>query len=216
MEWLLTKNPRSVLDLGAGSGALVAELNAAGVSASGIENSRQALERAKEAGLPIVDGQIDSPSTAIPSADWITIRHVLHHLEQPARVLLRASAAARVGIVAAEPLADEGFPRYEWTRRLEALTRRLDRESGMNHGPDLTASQLVPMFPSDWSVEVRAFAPMVALPSEEVLGLIDKAARGEILTVEDSKEKTAILAAARAGLVSPAGSLVVMATRGPE
>lgn len=186
------------------------------MSASGIENCRQALERAEKEGLPIVDGQIDNPSTAIPSADWITIRHVLHHLEQPARVLLRASAAARVGIVAAEPLADEGFPRYEWTRRLEALTRRLDRTSGMNHGPDLTASQLAQMFPSDWSVEIRAFAPMVALPSEEVLGLIDRAARGEALSVEDSKEKAAILAAARAGHVSPAGSLVVMAMRGPE
>ncbi len=209
----MAKNPTQVLDLGAGAGALVAELTDAGVNATGIEHSSQALERAREDGISVEEGHIDGPTTVFPSAEWIAIRHVLHHVENPARVLLRASAAAEVGIIAAEPFADECFPRFEWTKRLEALTRRLDRRSGMHHEPDLTVSEIVSMVPSDWSIEIRAFAPMTSLPAEEAEVLIDRAARGKSLDADDLKEKDSILAAARAGLLSPSGSVVVMATR---
>ena len=41
--WLLAKGPTAVLDLGAGAGALVADLTAAGVNAVGIESSSEAL-----------------------------------------------------------------------------------------------------------------------------------------------------------------------------
>lgn len=216
LEWLLSKNPTQVLDLGAGDGTLVSDLNDSGVSATGIEQRGPSLERARQEDIPVGEGLIDGPTTAFPSSEWITVRHVLHHVDDPARVLLRASAAAEVGILAAEPLTGDGFPRFEWMRRLDNLTRGLDRKSGMIHGPDLTASELASMMPSDWSIEIRAFAPMTTLPAGEVKVLIDRAARSMPLDDGDSKEKDMILAAARAGLLSASGSVVVMATRGSE
>ena len=183
------------------------------MNATGIEQSSQALARAHEDGISLQEGHIDGPTTVFPSAEWIVIRHVLHHVEDPARVLLRASAAAEIGLMVAEPLAESCLPRYAWTRRLEALTRRLDRRSGMIHGPDISPTELESMLPSDWSIEIRAFAPMTSLPAEEAEVLIDRAARGKPLDAADSKEKDMILEAARAGLLSPSGSVVVMATR---
>ena len=119
-------------------------------------------------------------------------------------------------MIVAEPFAEASFPGYEWTRRLESLTRRLDRRSGMTHNADITARELSGMLPADGSVEFRAFAPRTLLPAGEALALIDRAARGEPLAAADSQEKDAILKAAEAGLLSPAGSIVAIARRHPE
>ena len=213
VEWLLAQEPAEVLDLGAGAGALVADLLDAGVKASGIEPSSQALERAANDGIPVQQGNIDGPPGALPSAEWIVIRHVLHHVENPARVLLRAAAAAHVGILVAEPYATEGFPCSEWIQRLDALTRRLDRDSGMIHESDIPAVELISMLPNDWALEVRTFVPLTSLPPEEVEVLVDRSARGEPLSDSDLKERDLIMAAAKDGLVCPKGSVVLMATR---
>lgn len=213
IEWFLEHNPREVLDLGAGDGALVAALGSAGVTARGIEKPGMALDRALELGRPIEPGDLGALEPGIPGSRWITIRHVLHHLADPQRLVGRATSAATTGVLLAEPISTTGLPMHAWTARLEALTRQLDRADGRIHGPDLSPAELVEMLPPDWKIEVRIQAPMTSLPADEVRQLIEGSARGRSLTPDESREADELIAAAMGGLVAPSGSVMVMGVR---
>ncbi len=69
------------------------------------------------------------------------------------------------------------------------------------------------MLPPDWRTEIRMYAPMTPLPVDEVQAMIARSARGKELTAADQEEAEVILTAAKAGMVAPSGSLLVMAAR---
>lgn len=220
-EWLLEQRPGSVLDLGAGDGQLLEHLAFERLRARGIEQSKEAVERARKLGRSVTEGSIDAADFVVPSSEWITIRHVLHHLVHPRRLMMRAVAAAKRGLFVAEPFAATGLAQHAFTVRLEALCRSLDRQGGMTHARDLTASELCDLIPMDWSVELRYHAPLTRLPLEDVTAALEKSAARAGLTLDtlskiDSEEASVIQEAARAGLVVAAGSLVVKACRPAE
>lgn len=210
--WLLVQDPAEVLDLGAGDGSLVHGLGEAGVSARGLELPGASLERARSLGRPVEAAKLEDGARALPSARWITVRHVLHHLEDPRGLVQRAAAAAGSGLLLAEPISTTGLPMHAWTARLEALTRALDRASGMHHAADHTPAELLDMLPPEWSTEVRIHAPMTRVPEAEARAMIDKAARGGGLSSAQASEADAIVRAASEGLLAPSGSAMVMAT----
>ncbi|MEM8710540.1 MAG: class I SAM-dependent methyltransferase [Planctomycetota bacterium] len=217
-EWLREQRPGDVLDLGAGDGQLLEHLSLDGLRARGVESSDEAVERARTLGRDVVQGSIDGAEFVMPSAEWITIRHVLHHLAHPQRVMMRAAAAASRGLLVAEPFCATGLAQHAFTMRLESLCRSLDRRGGMIHARDLTAAELCDLIPMSWSIELRYHAPLTRLPAEDVTAMLKKsAARAGLdlaeLDFADAREAAVIQEAARAGLVAAAGSLVIMACR---
>lgn len=76
-----------VLDAGAGTGWLVAELRRAGFDARGIDSSRRSVARAREAGVPVELEAIEAHEDGGLAA--VVLWHSLEHLDDPAGALAR-------------------------------------------------------------------------------------------------------------------------------
>jgi SAM-dependent methyltransferase len=97
-----------VLEVGAGDGAFVARLAAAGFEARGIEPSAAGRARAARIGARVEGGSAEDAEVAAASEDAVVLWHTLEHLEDPAASLRRAGGWLRPGgrlIVAVPDLA---------------------------------------------------------------------------------------------------------------
>lgn len=94
-----------VLDAGAGTGRLVAELLRRGYDAAGIEPSQRSAAAAASAGLPVERRAIEEHTDS--GLDAVVLWHVLEHLDDPAGGLARAAGWLRPGglLLAAVPNA---------------------------------------------------------------------------------------------------------------
>lgn len=99
--------PRSVVDVGCGTGALLAEFRGRGVPGIGLEYSASALRTCRERGLDARQFDIESAHSGdVPTADLVTCFEVAEHL--PARcadalVGLLVRCAPKVAFTAAVP-----------------------------------------------------------------------------------------------------------------
>lgn len=92
---LIPADVRSVLDLGAGEGHLVAALKAVGVEADGIEPSPAGRQAARQIhGLDLGTRLAEAPRKAY---DLVTLVHSLEHVPDPPASLAAASAVLRPG-----------------------------------------------------------------------------------------------------------------------
>jgi 2-polyprenyl-3-methyl-5-hydroxy-6-metoxy-1,4-benzoquinol methylase len=99
MRWLLTRGlaahpaAKSLLDIGAGSGLLVAEAKAHGLDAMGVEPSRALVEAARRQNhVEILQGTIPHPSLNGRRFDLVCLVDVIEHVANPVG-LLKDSAA---------------------------------------------------------------------------------------------------------------------------
>jgi 2-polyprenyl-3-methyl-5-hydroxy-6-metoxy-1,4-benzoquinol methylase len=211
LEWLLEMEPDGVLDLGAGSGELVAALWDRGVEAEGIEAADERVAEARALDRPVEPGSAERVDRPDDSAPWVVVRHVLHHLERPEQAVREALRVARDGVLIAEPMSRTALPMHAATARLEDALRALDRRRGMRHDADLAPSRIVAMLPRDAAVEVRLVAPMTPLPREEVQALIERSAGGVPIEPAQHEGLAMALDAAEAGWLAPAGSAMIAA-----
>ncbi|MEM7199523.1 MAG: methyltransferase domain-containing protein [Planctomycetota bacterium] len=141
--------PTSVLDVGCGSGDLLSQCAAAGIPASGIEPHRPTAEAARERGLPVVC----APAEALPFADrtwgWVTMRHVPHHLAEPAQAVTEALRVGRSGLLAAEPWFDPEVPSQRVAELADRWLKRQHRRAGQVHGEVLDIAALMGLVPAD-------------------------------------------------------------------
>jgi len=100
MRWLISEVRRirpqavSVLDIGAGSGLLVAEARSQGLDATGVEPSRALVEVARaQNGVQILVGTFPHPQLAERRFDVIFLVDVIEHVGNPLQ-LLRSCAKA--------------------------------------------------------------------------------------------------------------------------
>jgi SAM-dependent methyltransferase len=88
-----------VLDVGAGSGDLGAQLAAGGWSVVGLEPNAQACREGRRRGLEMVEGTLETASRAALASDYdaVVFQHSLEHVVEPAEDLARARALLRAG-----------------------------------------------------------------------------------------------------------------------
>ncbi|MEM6906498.1 MAG: class I SAM-dependent methyltransferase, partial [Pseudomonadota bacterium] len=88
-----------VLDIGAGGGALLQKLAAAGASVTGIEPDPAARAQSEAAGLKIFPGTAEDMPDGVPEAafDFVVMSHVLEHTRDPGKALANARAMLREG-----------------------------------------------------------------------------------------------------------------------
>ncbi len=78
---------RTLLDVGAGTGLLVAEARALGLDAAGVEPSRPLAARARAEDLPVVTGTLPHPALDGRRFDVVTLIDVLEHVPDPVALL---------------------------------------------------------------------------------------------------------------------------------
>lgn len=83
---------RTLLDVGAASGLLVAEAVAAGMEATGIEPSETLSSGARSSGLDVLTGALPDPALDGRTFDVVTLVDVIEHVPDPVG-LLRAARA---------------------------------------------------------------------------------------------------------------------------
>ena len=100
MAWLLDHlfehrpQPATLLDIGAGTGLLVAEALRRGIDAIGVEPSRRLAAHARSRGVPILEGTLPHPALQGRTFDVVALVDVIEHVTAP--VALLRDAAERV------------------------------------------------------------------------------------------------------------------------
>ena len=85
------------LDIGCGSGELVAAISRLGVQAEGVEPSRDAVESARRVGLKVHCGVLHDANYPEASFDILSMFHVLEHVPKPAEVLVECRRILKPG-----------------------------------------------------------------------------------------------------------------------
>ena len=115
---------KSVLDIGCADGHFLAEMEAMGWDASGVEFHPEAIKRAKGRGIQVYEGEFLQVADQIASErtfDLVTLRQVLEHFDDPFEVLRKANTLLRPG----------GFIAI-WTPVTDGLASRYFKDSWYN------------------------------------------------------------------------------------
>ena len=145
-----------LLDVGSGSGAFLAQMEALGWRAEGLEPDPEAVAAARDAGLTVTHGTLRDLDTEEHSAtfDAVTLSHVIEHLHDPAadlRMIRRLLKRGGLLWIATPNLEALGLRRFgrDWVnldppRHLVLFTsaslERLLRRSGFEPEPPPPAS----------------------------------------------------------------------------
>jgi SAM-dependent methyltransferase len=206
--------PKSLLDVGCGAGLLLAELTGQGVAVQGLEQSERRVADARARGLDVQHGGASALPFRDAAFDWVVIRHVLHHLDDPEVAVGEAWRVARSGVVLAEPCCDPSIPSQVAMARFDAFTSELLARGGHIHHPYLSAGRLIALVPGPSGGTVtRAYAELTSVPQAEVRELAEIAA-GELgLGQEDAERVEEFARAAGADELSYSGSTAVFVRR---
>jgi SAM-dependent methyltransferase len=142
---LLDQAPASILDVGCGRGDLLRRAADAGIQVSGLDRESETLAALASSGLDVHAGRAEALPFEARSFDWVTLRHVPHHLEDPARALAEAVRVARTGVLVAEPWYDRSIPSQAVGHEFEQWLRARDRARGEVHGPGFEPAELAAM-----------------------------------------------------------------------
>ncbi|MEM6675313.1 MAG: methyltransferase domain-containing protein [Planctomycetota bacterium] len=211
LDWLVELGAENVLDLGAGRGELVEALGARGIDAEGIEADPDRHATATALGRSVAMGSAYRVARPDASVGWVTLRHVLHHLERPEAALQEALRLAREGVLIAEPISLAGVAMHDANARLERALRALDRARGAVHGPDLSPERIAALLPDTAEVEIRIHALLTPLPADEIEALVRVSSAGVDIGPEQRADIDAALAAAARGAIAPSGSAMIAA-----
>jgi 2-polyprenyl-3-methyl-5-hydroxy-6-metoxy-1,4-benzoquinol methylase len=86
-----------LLDIGAGTGALLCQLHSLGWTVEGIEPDERALAACRESGLKVESATIETAQLAPESYDVVTMSQTLEHLADPVAALKKIACALAPG-----------------------------------------------------------------------------------------------------------------------
>lgn len=98
--WLSARHRGNLLDVGCGSGSFMEQMRSLGWAVRGVEPDPVAAGKARQRGLEVDVGTLDTVNLPPSSFDAITLGHVLEHLSDPESALRRcARLLARDGVL---------------------------------------------------------------------------------------------------------------------
>ena len=153
--------PRSLLDVGCGKGQLIQRAAARGIPAIGLDQPTPHLLPLQQSGLDVREGTAYDLPFDDASIDWVTLRHIPHHLDDPGRAFAQAMRVARSGVIIAEPWFDISVPSQRTAVMLDHWEKRQHRRGGMYHQEVLDIGTLLELLPQGfeqcYEMEVRHF-----------------------------------------------------------
>lgn len=166
---LMDLRPERVLDVGCGGGRLLGRLRDEGVDAVGVEVAEERVEGLRERGFEAVAAAAEELPFADASFDWVTMRHVPHHLPDVPAAFAEAARVSRHGLLVSEPHFDVRLPGQATALRWDLWMKRRHEAMGTLHRPVLTAAELLAALPDRrhrWTIET--FHPFVAVTAHLV------------------------------------------------
>lgn len=159
---LLELEPKSVLDVGCGRGVLVHELTQLGIPATGVDTGATdddpQVIRGDAAALPFEDN----------SFEWVTLRHVPHHLSDVPAAFAQCMRVARVGLLIAEPWFDLADPIQRVSERWDRWWKRQHERAGDVHRPCISLNELIAALPGEFDVEAEHYRHITRIPTATI------------------------------------------------
>ena len=217
LQRLLALAPDSVLDVGCGDGAFLAELAARLPGVAGIDTDAEQVAAAQARGL---DARIAS-AARLPFADgafeWVLLQNTAHHLAELEAAMRECWRVARAGVLVQDPWYDESFVSQRIALALDRWYKQIDRLEGMVHEDCLDAATLCGALPAGPAggieIEVRHYLVLQAVPFAEVVRDVDRRLRSGHVPPSLETEARAILEDAERHGVSEPGMLQVCLRR---
>jgi SAM-dependent methyltransferase len=213
---VLDLEPRSLLDVGAGKGEVVAACRGAGVRALGVEPSDTVLEPVLEveAGV-LVRARAEALPLASGAVEWVAFRHVPHHLPDPAAAFAEAWRVAKRGLILADPGYDDDDPAQAAGRAADRWLKRMDRLRGMFHADVLSAREMLGLLPrTPERCETEFLGEPAPWKREALVEDRAEACLGIQVPPGEEAEWNRLLAAADGGQVSRNGTQLVVVWKG--
>lgn len=123
-------------------GQVLTGLRSAGVDAQGLETNADQVASLRTQGFVMHEGDAEALPLGDDAVEWVSIRHVLHHLADPVAALSEAVRVARLGVLVAEPWRDSDVPGQAAGALLDRWMKRQDRRLGREHHEDLTPARI--------------------------------------------------------------------------
>lgn len=202
VELLFCQGPRSVLDVGCGGGGLMRACAARGLAVAGVDRRGDRFDRLEALvaeGFDVFAGSAYELPFAEGAFDWVTLRHVPHHLERPAAAIAEALRVAASGVLVGEPCFDEGVPDQAAGLALDVWEKRQHRRGGMFHDevyPEARLRALLPAGGVGLDVEVVTIPPVGPRSVADFLA----GAREQLAELPEDPAETAALDALAAQL----------------
>lgn len=140
---LLRLAPRSILDIGCGSGWLLEQCRNRVELAVGVESQAELLDDLAGRGLAVVRADASRLPFADRTFDLVVLRNVLHHVMHPAAALTEAVRVSRNALMITEPWFDASIASQRLGQQIEDWTRQLERRAGRIHAANLSAGEIL-------------------------------------------------------------------------
>jgi SAM-dependent methyltransferase len=204
---VLELKPRSVLDVGCGRGGLIGRQADPGIPATGIDpganGSDPQIINGDAARMPFGDGAFE----------WLTLRHVPHHLPDLPAALAECVRVARKGLLIAEPWFDPADPVQQLAERWDRWWKRQHERNGDIHRPCLAVPELTAALPPGTrQIEAEHYRREAAIPFEAIEALSQPLLETLAPRHPDRAEYEAIAQAIREQGFTYNGTLIVKVT----
>lgn len=215
LDRLLAQNPTSVLDVGCGPGFNLAGCKEAGIPSVGVETRAEDVDALRNRGYEVVEASAERLPFPDQAYDWVTLRHVAHHMSDLEGGLLEAARVARTGLVLAEPWRDTLLPCQELGLRYDRWVKKQDRRLGAVHDAERPPAYLLELLPEDFrrNAEWETYQRSGTRSLDDLQASMERRLEGLSSEDQDRMDYADILAEASQIGVGHTGTAILVARR---
>ncbi|HJU41128.1 MAG TPA: class I SAM-dependent methyltransferase [Tahibacter sp.] len=140
---VLGGRPRSILEVGAGTGAFLKTVKGETARLMGLDPSPENIAQLRLDGFDAVEGSAERLPFADGEFDVVVFSYTPHHVNDWSAALHEAMRVARNGIEILDVWYDETIPDQRTSQALDRWSKAIDRRTGMVHHDTLPPGKML-------------------------------------------------------------------------